>query len=151
STLITISRGAGAQLSEVQRVTWQRSVNKRGTRMGVWGAGLFDNDDTADLRADYRAFLADAQSDAGATDAVAVDYAASLERPQDTTAVWLALASIQWRLGRLDPRVKAAAFAIIDGGLDLALWEASPLRKRRAAVLAKLRTTLSAPMPAAKA
>jgi hypothetical protein len=58
--------------------------------MGVWGAGLFDNDETADLRSEYRAFLADAQSDAGATDAVAVDYAASLDRPQDTTAVWLA-------------------------------------------------------------
>jgi len=119
--------------------------------MGVWGAGLFDNDETADLRAEYRAFLADAQSDAGATDAVAVDYAASLDRPQDTTAVWLALASIQWRLGRLDPRVKAAAFAIIDDGYDLALWETSPLRKRRVAVLAKLRKMLSDPMPSAKA
>ena len=119
--------------------------------MGVWGAGLFDNDDTADLRADYRAYLADAQSDAGAIDAIAVDYAASLDRPQDTTAVWLALASIQWRLGRLDPRVKAAALAIIDDGLDLALWEDSPLRKRRAAVLAKLRKVLSGPLPPAKA
>ena len=37
--------------------------------MGVWGPGLFDNDDAADLRTDYRAYLADAQSDAGATDA----------------------------------------------------------------------------------
>jgi hypothetical protein len=35
--------------------------------MGTWGAGLFENDDAADLRSEYRAFLADAQSDAGAT------------------------------------------------------------------------------------
>ena len=88
--------------------------------MGTWGAALFDNDDAADLRSDYRAYLADAQSDAGATDSVARDYAASLDRPQDTTAFWLALASVQWRIGRLEPRVKAAALAIIDDGLDLA-------------------------------
>src|SRR5215467_12225026 len=118
--------------------------------MGTWGAALFDNDDAADLRSDYRAYLADAQSDAGATDAVAVDYAARLDRPQDTTPFWLALASIQWRIGRLDPRVKAAAFTIIDDGLDLAQWQDSPAHKRRSAVLAKLRDTLARPLRAAK-
>ena len=118
--------------------------------MGTWGAGLFENDDAADLRSEYRAFLADAQSDTGATDLVARDYAASLDRPRDTTAFWLALASIQWRLGRLDPRVKAAALAIIDDGLDLAQWEHSPLRNKRRAVLTKLRGMLVGPMPAAK-
>src|ERR1044071_9761294 len=107
--------------------------------MGIWGAGLFEKDDAADLRFEYRAFLADAQSDAGATDWVARDYAASLDRPQDTTPFWLALASIQWRIGRLDPRVKAAALAIIDDGLDLAQWQESPARKKRSAVLSRLR------------
>ena len=118
--------------------------------MGTWDTGLFDNDDAADLRSDYRAYLADAQSDAGATDAVARDYAATLDRPQDTTSFWLALASIQWRIGRLDPRVKAAALAIIDDGLDLAQWENSPLRDKRRAVLTKLRGVLVSPLPAAK-
>jgi len=118
--------------------------------MGVWGAGLFENDDAADLRADYRAYLADAQSDAGATDAIAIDYGADLARPHDTTGFWLALASVQWRIGRLDPRVKSAALTIIDGGVDLAQWEHSAARKRRSAVLAKLRETLGSPMPAAK-
>ena len=118
--------------------------------MGVWGAGLFENDDAGDLRSDYRAYLADAQSDAGATDAIARDYAASLDRPQDTTAFWLALASVQWRIGRLDPRVKAAALTIVDSGADLAQWENSPLRNKRRAVLIKLRGTLASPMPAAK-
>jgi hypothetical protein len=118
--------------------------------MGVWGVGLFENDDAADLRSDYRAYLADAQSDAGATDAVAVDYGARLDRLQDTTAFWLALASIQWRIGRLDPRVKTATLTIIDDGLDLAQWADSPARNRRAAVLTKLRRTLDSPMPTAK-
>jgi hypothetical protein len=118
--------------------------------MGIWGAGLFENDDAADLRSDYRAYLADAQSDAGATDAIARDYAASLDRPQDTTSFWLALASVQWRIGRLDPRVKAAALTIIDSGADLGQWEQSPQRRKRSTILTKLRGTLAAPMPAAK-
>ena len=75
--------------------------------MGAWGAALFADDDAADLRGDYRTYLADAQSDAGATDRAASNYGASLDRPGETTAFWLALASIQWRMGRLDPRVKA--------------------------------------------
>jgi hypothetical protein len=118
--------------------------------MGIWGAGLFENDDAADLRSDYRAYLADAQSDAGATDSIARDYAASLDRLPDTTAFWLALASVQWRMGQLDPRVKAAALAIIDSGVDLAQWEHSPQRKKRRTVLTKLRDMLAGPMPAAK-
>jgi hypothetical protein len=123
---------------------------QEGMTMGAWGPGLFADDDAADLREDYRGFLADAQSDEGATDAAAQDYGASLERPGDTTAFWLALASIQWRIGRLDPRVKAAAVTIIDDGLDLAKWESEPDRRKRAAVLAKLRATLLTPPPPAR-
>jgi len=118
--------------------------------MGIWGAGLFENDDAADLRADYRAYLADAQSDAGATDSIARDYGAGLDRLGDTTAFWLALASVQRRMGRLDPRVKAAALAIVDTGVDLTQWEHSPQRRKRRAVLTKLRAMLADPMPAAK-
>lgn len=119
--------------------------------MGTWGAGLFADDDAADLRGDYRAYLADAQSDAGATDLAARSYDASLDRPGETTAFWLALASIQWRMGRLDPRVKAACLTIIDDGIDLGKWTDSPDRGKRAAVLAKLRDMISSPLPPAKA
>jgi hypothetical protein len=45
--------------------------------MGAWSPALFADDDAADLRADYRTCLADAQSDAGATDLAARDYDAS--------------------------------------------------------------------------
>jgi hypothetical protein len=118
--------------------------------MGTWGAALFADDDAADLRWDYRTYLADAQSDAGATDLAASDYGASLDRPGETTAFWLALASIQWRLGRLDPRVKAACLTIIDNGIDLEKWADSPDRGKRTAVLAKLRKVISSPLPPAK-
>ncbi len=118
--------------------------------MGAWGGALFADDDAADLRGDYRAYLADAQSDAEATDLAATNYGASLDRPGETTAFWLALASIQWRVGRLDPRVKAVCLAIIDNGIDLEKWAGSPDRRKRAAVLANLRKMISSPLPPAK-
>jgi hypothetical protein len=117
--------------------------------MGAWSAALFDDDDAADLRSDYRAYLADAQSDAAATDLAATDYGAAFDRPRETTAFWLALASIQWRLGRLDPRVKAVCLTIIDDGIDLEKW-AGPQRRKREAVLAKLRAMIASPLPAAQ-
>src|SRR5438132_11891503 len=118
--------------------------------MGAWGAALFADDDAADLRGDYRAYLADAQSDSGATDLAARDCGASLERPGETTAFWLALASIQWRMGRLDPRVKAVCLTIIDDGIDLEKWAGSPDRGKRATVLAQLRQMIASPLPSAK-
>src|SRR6266513_4554081 len=118
--------------------------------MGAWGAALFADDEAADLRDDYRAYLADAQSDAGATDLAARDYDASLDRPGETTAFWLALAAIQWRMGRLDPRVGAVCLTIIDSGIDLEKWAGSPDRGKRAAVLAKLHKMISSPLPPAK-
>src|SRR5436190_5460219 len=118
--------------------------------MGAWSPALFDDDDPADLRSDYRAYLADAQSDAAATDLAATSYGAAFGRPGETTAFWLALASIQWRMGRLDPRVKALCLTIIDNGIDLKKWADSPHRRKREAVLAKLRAMISSPLPAAK-
>src|SRR5438067_4471723 len=118
--------------------------------MGAWGAALFADDDAADLRGDYRAYLADAQSDPGATDLAARDYDASLDRPGETTAFWLALASIQCRMGRLDPRVRAVCLTIIDNGIDREKCADSPERAKRAAVLAKLRMMISSPLPPAR-
>jgi hypothetical protein len=118
--------------------------------MGAWGAGLFEDDDAADLREDYRTFLADAQTDEGASDLAARNYGASFENLADTTGFWLALALVEHRAGRLDPRVKAAALSIIDGDLDLAKWASSALQKKRARVLLKLRHTLMSPAPPAK-
>jgi len=84
--------------------------------MGAWGTGLFDDDETADLRADYRTFLADARTDEGASDLAAKNYEANFDNPSDTTAFWLALGALVHRAGRLDPRVKAVALSEITNG-----------------------------------
>jgi hypothetical protein len=118
--------------------------------MGVFGPGIFADDDALDVRGDYKHFLAEAQSGEGATDAIARQYGASFDDPAATTAFWLALAWTQWNMGRLDARVKAAALRIIDEDLDLKKWDGSPLRRKRAAALAQARHKIAAPQPPAK-
>lgn len=118
--------------------------------MGTWGAALFDDDDAADVRQDYRVWLADAQSNEGATDLAMPNYGADFSRLADTTAFWLALAVVQWKYGRLDPRVLQAALRIIDEGLDIAKWADSPLRAKRQSTLKKIRSQITAPSPPAK-
>ena len=115
--------------------------------MGTWGTAIFADDDASDVKGDFRHFLADAQSLEGATEAIVEDYGASFADLGSTTAFWLGLGLTQWRMGRLDPRVKEAVIAIIDGGLDLAKWEGSADRGKRAAALAKARAQILMPLP----
>lgn len=118
--------------------------------MGTWGAALFDDDDAADVRQNYPVWLADAQSDEGATDLAARNFGADFSRVRDATAFWLALAVVQWKFGRLDNRVLQAVLQIIDDGLDLAKWADSPLRVKRQSTLKKIRAQITAPCPPAR-
>ena len=118
--------------------------------MGTWGPAIFADDDAEDLRDEYRHILADAQSDGAATAAAVAEYGAAFDRLDATTPFWLALALIQWKLGRLDARVRTAALRIIDDGIDLAKWTDSPVRNKRAAALATARATIASPPPAAR-
>jgi len=125
-------------------------VFRKKVLMGVFGAGIFADDDALDVRDDYKYFLADAQSDALATDAIARESGASFDDPAATTGFWLGLAWTQWKRGRLDPRVQAVALRIIDDGLDLKKWDGSPLRRKRAAALLRARVKIESPQPPAK-
>lgn len=118
--------------------------------MGVFGAGIFSDDDALDVRDDYKYFLAETQSDTLATDAIILQYGANFDDLAATTSFWLALAWTQWKMGRPDPRVKAAALRIIDEDIDLKKWDGSPLRRKRAAALVQARQRINSPQPAAK-
>ncbi|HEY4261823.1 MAG TPA: hypothetical protein VGM98_16750 [Schlesneria sp.] len=63
---------------------------------------------------------------------------------------WIALAAIQCKLGRLDARTKREALRVIDSGQDLERWDLPNERKKRSAVLAKLRLQLMSPPPTPK-
>jgi len=119
--------------------------------MGVFGPGIFADDDALDVRDEYKHILADEQSDEKATDAIAQQYGASFEDPAATTGFWLGLALTQWKMGRLDARVREIALRIVDEGIDLKKWEGSPLASKRAAALRKARQQIASPQPACRA
>jgi hypothetical protein len=105
-----------------------------------------------DVRGDYRLALEEGLDDQAAQQRVLEQFADVVD--DDTwnggPLVWLALAKIQWQLGRLDERVKAEALAVIDQGRDLASWEGSDLYGYRRAVLRGLRQHLTSPSPPSK-
>ena len=115
--------------------------------MGTWGTGVFADDDAADVRSDFEHYVADTQDIAQATNAIALDYGAAFDIPQEHTAFWLGLALTQWRKGWLDPRVLTTAIHIIDDGLDLAKWRNGNEATKRARELKKVRAQLQAPPP----
>jgi len=118
--------------------------------MGVFGAGIFGDDDALDVRGDYKFVLADCQSDTLATDTIARQYDATFDDPAAATGFWLALAWTQWTMGRLDPRVKSCALRIIDENLDLKKWAGSPLYRKRERALQQARVKIDSPQPTAK-
>jgi hypothetical protein len=120
--------------------------------MGTWKSGNFSNDTACDVRGDYRLALEEGLDDQAAQQRVLEQFADVVD--DDTwnggPLVWLALAKIQWQLGRLDERGKARALAVIDQGRDLASWEGNDLYGYRRAVLRGLRQQLTSPSPPSK-
>jgi hypothetical protein len=115
--------------------------------MGTWGTAIFADDEASDVRGEFRFFLAEAQSVSGATNEMVASYGVSFETLAAATAFWLGLALTQWRLGRLDPRVRDAALRIIDDGIDLKKWEGSPDQAKRGKALAAARVKILSPLP----
>lgn len=111
---------------------------------------MYSDDLAADLRGDLRESFGDGLSATEAVDRLIAEYASSVHDPDEAPVFWLAIADTGWRLGRLDDRARQRALEIIDSGQDLARWPDEPDRRKRAAVLAKLRGQLLATPPAAK-
>ena len=98
--------------------------------MGAWGTAIFSDDTASDIRGDYRDLLGDGYSPAEATDQILSEWKDSLDDPEERSVVWLALAVTQWKLGRLEERVKGKALEIIDSGSDLDRWEGKDKEKK---------------------
>jgi hypothetical protein len=113
--------------------------------MGTWGVGLYSDDVACDVREGFREAIGDGLVAAEATDKLLREWGAVAE-DDDAGPFWLALADTQWRLGRLESRVRERALAIIDTGRDLARWADVPKdQRKRAAVLEKLKAQILSP------
>ena len=103
--------------------------------MGVWGTALFSDDTASDIRGDYVDYLGDGLTGPEATARVLSEYKSSLSDPDEYGVVWLALAAVQWKYGRLEPDALKQALAVIDSGSDLRRWTAdTPDHAKRKAV-----------------
>jgi len=115
--------------------------------LGVWGTGVFSDDNAADLRGDYRRLLAQGLSGPEATDRLLEEWA-PVGDPDLEPVFWLDLAVTQWKSGRLEQRVKEAALRVIDNGSAIQPWVGSKFEPKRQAVLEAVRQQLNSPQPA---
>ncbi|MFG0251824.1 MAG: hypothetical protein ACF8NJ_03005 [Phycisphaerales bacterium JB038] len=105
-----------------------------------------------DVRDAYREPIAEGREGPAVTDHLIEAFAESVDATDEWTVFWLALAATQWKLGRLEDRVREAALDAIDSGRDLERWQEAgkaQQRKRRLA-LEKLREQLHSPQPEPK-
>ncbi|MFO0942159.1 MAG: hypothetical protein U0930_15590 [Pirellulales bacterium] len=118
--------------------------------MGVSGVAIFSDDLAADLREDFREFIRDGLSSSQAMQRLMIEYAASLNDPEEMPVFWIALALSQWKLGRLEERTQQMALKIIDEGADIERWDDPKDRANRQMVLDKTRIQLLSEPPAAR-
>jgi hypothetical protein len=117
--------------------------------MGTWGVAVFSDDLAADVRQDFRDLIGEGLTTTQAVEKLKVAYASSLEDVDDMPVFWIALAYTQWKLGRLDDATKQQALHVIESGQDLHRWDDPKVRKRRIAVLEKVRSELLSSQAAA--
>lgn len=116
--------------------------------MGVWGTGIFQDDNACDIRDNYKDYVGQGLTGSEATARTLADFKSLLDDPHEAGVVWLALAAVQWKLGRLESDTLAKALLVIESGSDFERWnvDAKDMAKRKVA-LEKLRTQITAPQP----
>lgn len=118
--------------------------------MGAWGTGIFQDDTACDIRDDYKDHLGNGLNGPQATGRILSEYKSSFADPEEAGVAWLALASVQWKHGRLDETTREQALRVIDSGSNLTRWADFPDLAKRRAVLEKLRAEITSPQPAEK-
>ena len=114
-------------------------------RVGAWGPGVFQNDDAADLRDGWRGLIR-AGFDPREAGRRLVDTF-GLSEESDQAPMWLALADLLWRAGRLGHEIRRRALKLIRDGAALDGWEGRSLGGRKRA-LSELGERLRSAMPA---
>lgn len=118
--------------------------------MGTWGPAIFSDDLAADVKEDFKLKIGLQKSNDTATQEIINEYQESINDPEEHTVFWLALATIQWDLGRSNPLVNKKALQIIESGDDLKRWEGSNDYNKRNVVLTKLHNKLVSNPPPEK-
>lgn len=120
--------------------------------MGAWGNKLFDDDTACDVRDEYIRLLAEGHSGPAATDLLLERWNETIKDSDEGPVFWLGLAVTQHKHGRLEPRIKDRALAVLDQKLGLDRWReiGSHAVKGRLNQLEKVRVRLQSPQPKEK-
>jgi hypothetical protein len=120
--------------------------------MGAWGAGIYENDDSCQVKDEYIYLIRTGLSSEEATNEILEGYKDLLEDIGVEAPVVFALAEVQWKYGRLVEHVKKRAIEIIETGIELERWreDAPELLNARAKALAALNKKLHSLPPAEK-
>ncbi len=120
--------------------------------MGAWGAGLFQDDDAADLRDEWLDEYKRTGSAAEASAAVRKAFKSGFKDSDEGPVLTLALATMLWRHGVLDAKTRAEALAVIDKEKGLDRWrdEGERVLRGRLKVYAKIRAGLLEKQPPVK-
>jgi len=110
--------------------------------MGTWGVAIFSDDLAADLREDFRDLIGEGITPTEAVNRLLDEYESSVNDPDEHSIFWIALAAIQWKLGRLEERTKQEAIRVITTGTDLERWPDPKMRRKREAALERLHQQL---------
>ena len=118
--------------------------------MGFWGATLYSNDATSDVRDTYKGYLEDQFSNEDAYQKTFYEYQDDMGTECEPF-FWFAMADTQWKVGRLRPEVKEKALEWIekDGCLDF-FKENHKGAETWKNTLQKLKDKLEQPMPKEK-
>jgi hypothetical protein len=120
--------------------------------MGIWGSAITSDDLVADVIGTVVERLKAGDSLDAASDRALHEFRESLNDPDDGPLVWLGLAHVQWKYGRVDSRVLKQIEKDIASGRGIDRWRGNPsaLQKRKV-VLGKFLEKISVvnPRPAA--
>ena len=118
--------------------------------MGAWGAGLYQDDVSCDVKEGYRDWLSVGKSNEEATN-IMIEYNRDfIEDEEDGPVFWLALADTQWKCGRLMKEVKEEALNQMDNNLKRWKEEGTREYNKRKKVLENLKERLESPQPPEK-
>ena len=115
--------------------------------MGAWGAGIFSDDTTLDIKDEYQALLAFGTPEDEAYQLVKGSFLPDLYGGDEESLFWFAVGTIQQKYGILTDEVRENTILCIDSGEDLKNWEDGDPKslKKREKVLVELREKLLAP------
>ena len=74
--------------------------------MSIWGPGLYQNDVSDDVKSYFRDQLHRGKNTSQITLELMKSFQEELKDPDDGPNFWMALADVQWDMGRLLPEVR---------------------------------------------